>query len=69
MLRTAVLCLVAFGAVMVYSASSGTSALNGGGNGAQYLQKYLISAVLGFAAMGYFAGMGRRRPSGSPRSC
>jgi len=58
MLRTAVLCLVAFGAVMVYSASSGTSALNGGGNGAQYLQRYLISAVIGFAAMSYFAKNG-----------
>jgi cell division protein FtsW len=58
MLRTAVLCLVAFGAVMVYSASSGTSALEGGGNGAQYLQRYLISALLGFAAMAYFARHG-----------
>lgn len=29
MLRTATLCLIAFGAVMVYSASSGTSLLQG----------------------------------------
>src|SRR4051794_9963346 len=58
MLRTAVLCLVAFGAVMVYSASSGTSALNGGGDGSMYLKRYLISAALGFAAMGWFARNG-----------
>ena len=40
-LLTATLCLLAFGAVMVYSASSATSLLQGHGNGSGYLVKYL----------------------------
>jgi cell division protein FtsW len=58
MLRTATLCLIAFGAVMVYSASSGTSLLQGGGDSSQYLKRYLISAVLGLVALGYFSKHG-----------
>jgi cell division protein FtsW len=46
LLRTATLCLVAFGAVMVYSASSGTSLLSHGGDSSEYLKRYLVSAVL-----------------------
>ena len=37
MLLTATLCLLAFGAVMVYSASSATSLLQGRGTGSAYL--------------------------------
>ena len=47
MLRTATLCLIAFGAVMVYSASSGTSLLSHGGDSSYYLKRYLVSAGLG----------------------
>src|SRR2546427_5087552 len=58
MLRTATLCLIAFGAVMVYSASSGTSLLNGGGDSSQYLKRYLLSAAIGLVALGYFSRNG-----------
>ena len=58
MLRTATLCLIAFGAVMVYSASSGTSLLQGGGDSSQYLKRYLLSAALGLVALGYFSRHG-----------
>jgi cell division protein FtsW len=53
MLRTATLCLIAFGAVMVYSSSSGTSLLDGGGDSSQYLKRYLMSAALGLVALSY----------------
>jgi cell division protein FtsW len=58
MLRTATLCLIAFGAVMVYSASSGTSLLQGGGDSSQYLKRYLLSAAIGLVALGYFSRHG-----------
>ena len=51
-LLTATLCLLAFGAVMVYSATSATSLLQGQGNGSGYLVKYLI-----YGAIGDFAGI------------
>src|SRR5919206_435625 len=58
LLRTATLCLIAFGAVMVYSASSGTSLLNGGGDSSMYLKRYLMSAALGLVALGFFSPPG-----------
>ena len=58
MLRTATLILLAFGAVMVYSASSGTSLLSHDGDSSQYLKRYLISAVLGLLALRFFARHG-----------
>jgi cell division protein FtsW len=58
MLRTATLCLIAFGAVMVYSASSGTTLLSQGGDSSEYLKRYLFSAALGLAAMAYFSRHG-----------
>ncbi len=36
------MCLLAFGAVMVYSASSATTLLQGQGNGSSYLIRYVI---------------------------
>jgi cell division protein FtsW len=51
MLRTATLCLVAFGAVMVYSASSGTTLLTEGGDSSYYLKRYLASAALGMIVL------------------
>jgi cell division protein FtsW len=50
-LITATLCLLAFGAVMVYSASSATSLLQGQGNGSGYLVKYLIYGAIGLVLM------------------
>jgi cell division protein FtsW len=50
-LMTATLCLLAFGAVMVYSASSPLGVLNGGGSGTGVFFRYLIFAALGLAAM------------------
>ena len=58
MLRTATLALIAFGAVMVYSASSGTSLLSHGGDSSEYLKRYLMSAVLGLVALSFFARNG-----------
>src|SRR6267378_3800420 len=50
-LLTATLCLLAFGAVMVYSASSATTLLQGRGYGSGYLVKYLIYGAVGLVVM------------------
>src|SRR4051794_24537476 len=50
-LLTATLCLLAFGAVMVYSASSARTVLQTDGAGTTYLVRYLIYGGLGLAAM------------------
>jgi cell division protein FtsW len=50
-LMTAALCLLAFGAVMVYSASSPRDLLGGQGNGAGTFIRYLIFGGIGLAAM------------------
>ncbi len=47
---TATLCLIAFGAVMVYSASSPEGAINGGYGTSEFLM-YLFAAGLGLVAM------------------
>jgi cell division protein FtsW len=46
-LYTATLCLLAFGAVMVYSASSAESLLNGSGDPSMYLKRYVLFGVVG----------------------
>jgi cell division protein FtsW len=52
MLLTATLCLLAFGAVMVYSASSARGALQEtDGGGTQYLVRYVVYGGLGLAAL------------------
>src|ERR1035438_2779683 len=48
---TATLCLLAFGAVMVYSASSPLGVLNGGGSGTGEFFRYLIFGAIGLVAM------------------
>jgi cell division protein FtsW len=48
---TATLCLLAFGAVMVYSASSPLGVLNGKGNGTGEFLRYLIFGGVGLAVM------------------
>ncbi|MFI4991174.1 MAG: putative lipid II flippase FtsW [Solirubrobacterales bacterium] len=60
-LITATLCLLAFGAVMVYSASSATSLLQGHGNGSGYLVKYLIYGAIGLVLMRVLARDGVAR--------
>src|SRR6201988_1113096 len=57
-LLTATLCLLAFGAVMVYSASSATSLLQGSGNGSSYLVKYLVYGAIGLVLMRMLARNG-----------
>jgi cell division protein FtsW len=50
-LVTATLCLLAAGAVMVYSASSARTLLEGQGDGSLYLVKYVAYAMLGLVVM------------------
>jgi cell division protein FtsW len=51
LLLTATLCLLAFGVVMVFSASSTTSLLGESGDGAEYLKRTLLFGALGLVAM------------------
>ena len=51
MLLTATLCLLAAGAVMVYSASSARDLLGSGGDGTAFLVKYVIYGGLGLLAL------------------
>jgi cell division protein FtsW len=50
-LLTAALILLAFGAVMVYSASSARNLLQGNGDGTQFLMRYLLFGAVGLAVM------------------
>src|SRR3954453_15443355 len=50
-LYTATLCLLAAGAVMVYSASSAESLLNGSGDPSYYLKRYVVLAAVGLGVM------------------
>ncbi len=59
MLMTATLCLLAFGAVMVYSASSPLGVLvGGGGTGTGEFLRYLVFGALGLGAMQLLARRG-----------
>ena len=51
LLLTATLCLLAFGAVMVFSASSARSLLNHGCSGFYYLERTLLFGAIGLVAM------------------
>ncbi|HET7574379.1 MAG TPA: putative lipid II flippase FtsW [Solirubrobacterales bacterium] len=63
MLLTAVLCLLAFGAVMVFSASSTTKVLDEGGlsNSAYYLKRTVIFGAIALAIMHVTARVGLER--------
>jgi len=50
-LLTATMCLLAFGAVMVYSASSATTLLAGHGYGSSYLIKFVAYGAIGLVTM------------------
>jgi cell division protein FtsW len=63
-LLTATLCLLAFGAVMVYSASSASTVLQGEGNGSGYLVKFVIFGGVGLALMHYLARNGVAKVQG-----
>src|SRR3978361_2441674 len=60
LLLTATLCLLAFGAVMVFSASSTTQVLQNGGlaDSAYYLQRTLIVGAFGLVIMHFTAPHG-----------
>src|SRR3989440_9573280 len=57
-LLTAALCLLALGAVMVYSASSPRDLLGAQGNGTRTFVRYLIFGAIGLGAMNVFARRG-----------
>jgi cell division protein FtsW len=59
LLLTATLCLLAFGAVMVFSASSTTSLLGTTGDSAYYLKRTLLFGAIGLLVMRALAGRGR----------
>ena len=61
MLLTATLCLLAFGAVMVYSASSAGALLQGQGSGTGYLVKFVVYGALGLLLMQLLARDGIAR--------
>lgn len=50
-LITATMCLLAYGAVMVYSATSATALLQGSGNGTGYLVKFVLYGAVGLVVM------------------
>lgn len=58
LLMTATLCLLAGGAVMVYSASSARTLLQGQGDGTAYLVKYLAYGTVGLVLMHLLARHG-----------
>ena len=60
-LLTATLCLLAFGAVMVYSSSSASTLLEGQGTGTGYLVKFVIYGALGLVVMQLLARDGVAR--------
>ena len=67
-LLTATLCLLAFGAVMVYSASSATTLLGGRGNGSGYLVKFVVYGAIGLVVMRVLArdGVGKVKSITAP---
>jgi cell division protein FtsW len=60
LLLTATLCLLAFGAVMVFSASSTTSVLGESGDGAEYLKRTVLFGGIGLVAMRFLSIRGLR---------
>jgi cell division protein FtsW len=63
-LLTATLCLLAFGAVMVYSSSSASTLLQGQGNGSSYLVKFVIFGAIGLGLMQVLARDGVAKVQG-----
>jgi cell division protein FtsW len=63
-LLTATLCLLALGAVMVYSSSSASTLLQGHGSGTGYLVKFVLYGALGLLVMRLLARDGIARIQG-----
>ena len=63
-LYTATLCLLAGGAVMVYSASSAESLLSGPGDPSYYLKRYVMFGLAGLVLAGIAALF--QAPAGAP---
>jgi len=59
-LLTVTLCLLAVGAVMVYSASSAEALLDGSGDSARYLKRYVIYGAVGLIVMRASSSMSLR---------
>jgi len=57
-LLTATLCLLAAGAVMVYSASSARTLLEGQGDGTMYLMRYVLYGAVGLVVLQFLAHSG-----------
>jgi cell division protein FtsW len=57
-LLTATLCLLAAGAVMVYSASSARDLLGGHGDGSAYLERYVVFGAIGLVLMRFLSRHG-----------
>ena len=55
LLLTATFCLLAGGAVMVYSASSARTLLEGNGDGTTFLVKYVVYGAIGLLAMHFIS--------------
>ncbi len=58
------MCLLAYGAVMVYSATSATALLQGSGNGTGYLLKFVAYGAIGLVLMRVLARDGLARVQG-----
>ncbi len=58
LLLTVTLCLLAFGAVMVFSASSAKTVLQNQGDGTTYLVRYVLYGAVGFACLQVLARRG-----------
>ena len=70
LLLTATFCLLAGGAVMVYSASSARTLLQGQGDGTAYLVKYLAYGAVGLVGDARaLAARSRRCAGATRRSC
>lgn len=63
LLATATICLLAFGLVMVYSASSASTVLQGG-SGGSYLIKFALYGAIGLIVMRFLARDGMARVQG-----
>src|SRR5436190_14371560 len=61
MLYTATLCMLAAGAVMVYSASSAESLLQGPGDPTYYLKRYVACGLIGLVVMSLLSRHGLKQ--------
>ena len=60
LIYTATLCLLALGAIMVYSASSAESLLDGSGDPSYYLKRYVALAIVGLVVLHFASRHGLR---------